>query len=60
LRLEPFRRDAARANCYELIGCSKKDRYKISDLMQLGCQSLWRSALDLQGERLLLPHAEGD
>jgi hypothetical protein len=31
----------ARANCYELIGCSDKDRYKISDLMQLGCQPLW-------------------
>jgi hypothetical protein len=31
----------ARANCYELIGCSNKDRYKVSDLMQLGCQPLW-------------------
>jgi len=29
-----------RANCYELIGCSNKDRYKVSDLMQLGCQPL--------------------
>ncbi|MGD9501977.1 MAG: YARHG domain-containing protein [Methyloceanibacter sp.] len=24
-----------------MIGCSDKDRYKISDLMQLGCQPLW-------------------
>ena len=31
----------ARANCYELIGCSNKDDYKLSDLMQLGCQPLW-------------------
>ena len=31
----------ARANCYELIGCSDKDRYKISDLMQIRCQPLW-------------------
>jgi len=29
------------ANCYELIGCSDKDYYKLSDLMQLGCQPLW-------------------
>ena len=31
----------ARANCYELIGCSNKDYYQLSDLMQLGCQPLW-------------------
>jgi len=31
----------ASANCYELIGCSNKDIYKMSDLMQLGCQPLW-------------------
>ena len=31
----------ARANCYELIGCSDKDYFKLSDLMQLGCQPLW-------------------
>lgn len=31
----------ASANCYELIGCSNKDIYKTSDLMQLGCQPLW-------------------
>ena len=31
----------ARANCYALIGCSNKARYKASDLMQLGCQPLW-------------------
>jgi len=31
----------ARANCYELIGCSDKDYYELSDLMQLGCQPLW-------------------
>lgn len=31
----------ARANCYELIGCSNQDYYKTSDLMQFGCQPLW-------------------
>jgi len=31
----------ARANCYELIGCSDTDYYKLSDLMKLGCQPLW-------------------
>jgi hypothetical protein len=35
------RPEPARANCYELIGCSDKDYYKLSDLMQLGCQPLW-------------------
>jgi YARHG domain-containing protein len=31
----------ARANCYELIGCSNQNYFKSSDLMQLGCQPLW-------------------
>ena len=31
----------ARANCYELIGCTDKDYFKSADLMQLGCQPLW-------------------
>ena len=31
----------AHANCYEQIGCSNKDYFKQSDLMQLGCQPLW-------------------
>jgi len=31
----------ARANCYELIGCTYKDYFKSSDLLQLGCQPLW-------------------
>ena len=31
----------ASANCYELIGCTNKDYFKHSDLMQLGCQPLW-------------------
>jgi hypothetical protein len=39
--LSLFATAPARANCYELIGCSDKDRYEISDLMQLGCQPLW-------------------
>ena len=39
--LSLFAAAPARANCYELIGCSNKDRYKISDLMQLSCQPLW-------------------
>jgi hypothetical protein len=33
----------ARANCYELIGCSNKDYFKLSDLKQLGCQPLWET-----------------
>jgi len=35
------RPEPASANCYELIGCSDKDYYQLSDLMQLGCQPLW-------------------
>ena len=31
----------ARANCYELIGCTNKDYYKSSQLSQLSCQLLW-------------------
>ena len=31
----------ALANCYELVGCTDKDSFKASDLMQLGCQPLW-------------------
>src|SRR5262245_53837249 len=40
-RLDSVRRGARAAHCYELIGCSNKDHYKISDLMQFGCQPLW-------------------
>ena len=31
----------ARANCYELIGCTNKDYFKTSQLKQLSCQILW-------------------
>ena len=31
----------ARANCYEIIGCSDSQYFKLSDLKQLSCQSLW-------------------
>ena len=31
----------ARANCYEIIGCSNSAYFKISDLKKLGCQPLW-------------------
>jgi hypothetical protein len=31
----------ARANCYELIGCTNKDYFQASQLSQLGCQLLW-------------------
>jgi 2-methylcitrate dehydratase PrpD len=31
----------ARANCYELIGCTDKDYFKASQLKQLSCQILW-------------------
>jgi hypothetical protein len=32
---------AARANCYEIIGCSDSQYFKSTDLHQLSCQSLW-------------------
>ncbi len=31
----------ARANCYELIGCTDKDYFKAAQLKQLSCQILW-------------------
>jgi hypothetical protein len=31
----------ARANCYELIGCTDKDYFNASQLKQLSCQILW-------------------
>ena len=31
----------ARANCYELIGCTNKDYFKAWQLKQLSCQILW-------------------
>jgi len=31
----------ARANCYELIGCTHKDYFKAYKLKQLSCQILW-------------------
>jgi len=31
----------ARANCYELIGCTNTDYFKSYQLKQLGCQILW-------------------
>jgi hypothetical protein len=31
----------ARANCYELIGCTNSDYFKASQLKQLSCQILW-------------------
>src|SRR3972149_943324 len=31
----------ARANCYELIGCTNSDYYKPWQLKQLSCQFLW-------------------
>jgi hypothetical protein len=32
---------SARANCYELIGCTNSDYFKLSQLRQLSCQILW-------------------
>ena len=32
---------AARANCYEIIGCSDSQYFKSTDLNQLSCQALW-------------------
>jgi hypothetical protein len=31
----------ARANCYELFGCTNSDYYKVSQLTQASCQILW-------------------
>jgi hypothetical protein len=31
----------ARANCYELIGCTNKDYFTTAHLKQLSCQILW-------------------
>jgi len=31
----------ARADCYELIGCSDSDRFSRADLRQLSCENLW-------------------
>jgi hypothetical protein len=31
----------ARANCYELIGCTDSEYFKLPQLEQLGCQPLW-------------------
>ena len=31
----------ARANCYELIGCTNKDYYQVAQLKQMSCQILW-------------------
>jgi YARHG domain len=36
-----FSATPAKANCYELIGCTYKDKFKKKDLMQLSCQILW-------------------
>lgn len=32
---------AARANCYEIIGCSDSQYFESADLNQLSCQALW-------------------
>ena len=31
----------ARANCYELFGCTNSDYYKVAQLKQASCQILW-------------------
>jgi hypothetical protein len=49
----------ARANCYEIIGCSDSQYFKLSDLKQLPI-AVGIPQLDLQGERLLLQDAEDD
>lgn len=41
----------ARANCYELIGCTYKDYFKTSDLKQLSCQILWEVRNTIYKER---------
>jgi YARHG domain len=36
-----FASQPARANCYELIGCTNSEYFKPYQLKQLGCQLLW-------------------
>jgi hypothetical protein len=31
----------ARANCYELFGCTNSDYYTVAQLKQASCQILW-------------------
>jgi hypothetical protein len=33
--------DPARADCFELIGCTDREYMRIGDLMQLSCENLW-------------------
>jgi hypothetical protein len=46
----------AQANCYELIGCSNKDYFKLSDLKQLGCQPLWETRNWIYNENVYCFH----
>ena len=41
----------ARANCYELIGCTNKDYFKSWKLKQLSCQILWEVRNTIYKER---------
>jgi hypothetical protein len=41
----------ARANCYELIGCTNKDYFKSAQLKQLSCQILWEVRNTIYKER---------
>ena len=41
----------ARANCYELIGCTNKDYFKAAELKQLSCQRLSRPWMCQRGHR---------
>lgn len=41
----------ARANCYELIGCTNKDYFKNAQLKQLSCQILWEVRNTIYKER---------
>jgi hypothetical protein len=51
----------ARANCYELFGCTNSDYYKVAQLKQASCQILWEMRNQIYKENaLLLPHAAGN
>ncbi|MGH6923019.1 MAG: YARHG domain-containing protein [Propylenella sp.] len=41
LTLASFTTEPARADCYELIGCSDRDYMHIENLVQLSCENLW-------------------
>jgi YARHG domain len=46
-----FAPSRAQANCYELIGCTNSDYFKVAQLKQLSCQILWEVRNTIYKER---------